>query len=128
MFKTSIAIVIALMLGTSVVAAQTESEMGHGQMMMKMQQGKQPSEADKGYMAAMDKMNQTMMTTAMTGDATRDFIRMMIPHHQSAIDMAQVLLKEPNANPEIKAAAEKIISDQQKEIDQFNAWLEKNKQ
>ena len=63
----------------------------------------------------------------MTGDSSIDFVMMMIPHHQSAIDMANALLKEPNADPEIKAAAEKIIADQQKEIDQFNAWLQKRK-
>ena len=84
--------------------------------------------ADEGYMAAMDKMNQTMMSMKMTGDPTHDFVVMMIPHHQSAIDMAQVLLKEPSADPEIKAMAEKIMSDQQKEIDQLNAWLETHKQ
>src|SRR5687768_15330890 len=121
MSKSSIAIVIALMLSTGVVTAQTESDMGHGQMQMKMQGGKQPSEADKGYMAAMDKMNQAMMSTEMTGDAAHDFVLMMIRHHQSAIDMAQVLLKEANADPEIEAMAEKIITDQQKEIDQFHA-------
>jgi uncharacterized protein (DUF305 family) len=97
-------------------------------MQMKMQQGKEPSEADKGYMAAMMKMQESMTSKEMSGDPTHDFVMMMIPHHQSAIDMAQVLLKEPNADPEIKQIAEKIISDQQKEIDQFNAWLEKHKQ
>jgi uncharacterized protein (DUF305 family) len=53
---------------------------------------------------------------------------MMIPHHQSAIDMAEALLKEPAADSEIRAMAEKIIADQQREIDQLNAWLETHKQ
>ena len=128
MLQKPIAVAFALMLASGIAAAQTESNMEHGQMQMKMQQGKEPSEADKAYMAAMMKMNQSMMSTEMTGDPTHDFILMMIPHHQSAIDMAQVLLKEPNVDPEIKAAAEKIIADQQREIDQFNAWLEKHKQ
>jgi uncharacterized protein (DUF305 family) len=66
-------------------------------------------------------------TRTPTGDPTHDFVMMMSPHHQSAIDMAQVLLKEPNADPEIKGMAEKIISDQQKEIGHLNAWLEKHK-
>jgi uncharacterized protein (DUF305 family) len=68
-------------------------------------------------------MNRAMMDMEMTGDPTHDFVMMMIPHHQSAIDMAQVLLRGPDADPEIKALAEKIIADQQKEIDLFNAWL-----
>jgi uncharacterized protein (DUF305 family) len=128
MVRTLIAIALALILSAGLASAQTETDMGHGQMMMKMQSGKEPSEANKGYMAAMMKMNESMMSMEMTGDPTHDFVMMMIPHHQSAIDMAQVLIKEPNADPEVKAMAEKIISDQQKEIDLFNAWLEKHKQ
>ena len=80
------------------------------------------------YMAAMDRMNEKMITVEMTGDPTHDFVVMMIPHHQSAIDMAQILLKQPDADPEIRVMAEKIISDQKKEIDQLSAWLEKHKQ
>ena len=30
-----------------------------------------------------------MTTMQMTEDATGDFVRMMIPHHQSAIDMSK---------------------------------------
>jgi len=126
MLKVSAIFVVVLTLSTGAAVAQSENEMAQGQMMMKMQAGKQPSEADKGYMGAMMKMHQSMTSMEMTGDPTHDFV-MMIPHHQSAIDMAQVLVKEPNADPEIKTMAEKIIADQQKEIDQFNAWLEKHK-
>ena len=127
MLKVSAIFVVVLTLSTGAAVAQSENEMAQGQMMMKMQAGKQPSEADKGYMGAMMKMHQSMTSMEMTGDPTHDFVMMMIPHHQSAIDMAQVLVKEPNADPEIKTMAEKIIADQQKEIDQFNAWLEKHK-
>ncbi|HKG75352.1 MAG TPA: DUF305 domain-containing protein [Aestuariivirgaceae bacterium] len=127
MLKVSAIFVVVLTLSTGAAVAQSENEMAQGQMMMKMQAGKQTSEADKGYMGAMMKMHQSMTSMEMTGDPTHDFVMMMIPHHQSAIDMAQVLVKEPNADPEIKTMAEKIIADQQKEIDQFNAWLEKHK-
>ena len=127
MLKVSAIFVVVLTLSTGAAVAQSENEMAQGQMMMKMQAGKQPSEADKGYMGAMMKMHQSMTSMEMTGDPTHDFVMMMIPHHQSAIDMAQVLVKEPNADPEIKTMAEKIIADQQREIDQFNAWLEKHK-
>jgi uncharacterized protein (DUF305 family) len=125
--KLSSNLILALVVYSSAAFAQSESDMPQGQMIMKMQTGKEPSEADKGYMDAMMKMHQSMTSMEMTGDPTHDFVMMMIPHHQSAIDMAQVLVKEPNADPEIKTMAEKIISDQQKEIDQFNAWLEKHK-
>jgi uncharacterized protein (DUF305 family) len=123
MFPRLIALTLALAVLLGMAAAPTPSMGQEGHMMMKMQAGKNPSEADKGYMQAMATMNRTMMDMEMTGDPTHDFVMMMIPHHQSAIDMAQVLLKEPDADPEIKAVAEKIIADQQKEIDLFNAWL-----
>ena len=126
MLKASIAVLLALALFTGPVGAQSESDMG--QMQMKMQEGKEPSDSDKSYMAAMMKMHKSMTSMEMTGDPTHDFVMMMILHHQSAIDMAQELLKEPNTDSEIKQMAEKIISDQQKEIDQLNAWLEKHKQ
>ena len=102
--------------------------MMQGEMMMKMKPGMQMSRADQGYMAAMHAMGQNMMAMEMTGDASGDFVRMMIPHHQSAIDMAKVLLAEENADPEIKAMAEKIVADQTKEIEQLQAWLKTHDQ
>src|ERR671917_656197 len=49
------------------------------------------------------------------------FIDTMIPHHQSAIEMAQVAL-EKSDNPKIKELAENIISAQQREIEQMKQW------
>jgi uncharacterized protein (DUF305 family) len=49
------------------------------------------------------------------------FIDAMIPHHQSAIDMAQVAL-EDSENPKIKELAENIVSAQQREIEQMLQW------
>src|SRR5215207_4051876 len=94
MIKVSAIFVVVLTLSTGAAVAQSENEMAQGQMMMKMQAGKQTSEADKGYMGAMMKMHQSMTAMEMTGDPTHDFVMMMIPHHQSAIDMAQVLVKD----------------------------------
>ena len=49
------------------------------------------------------------------------FIDSMIPHHQSAIEMAQVAL-EKSKNPNIKELAEDIVSAQQREIEQMTRW------
>jgi uncharacterized protein (DUF305 family) len=49
------------------------------------------------------------------------FIDSMIPHHQSAIEMAQVAL-EKSKNPKIKELAVNIVSAQQKEIEQMTRW------
>jgi uncharacterized protein (DUF305 family) len=53
----------------------------------------------------------------------RAFIDAMIPHHQSAIEMARVAL-ENSDNPKIKELAENIVSAQQREIEQMKQWRE----
>jgi uncharacterized protein (DUF305 family) len=49
------------------------------------------------------------------------FIDAMIPHHQSAIEMAQVANQESD-NPEIKTLAEDIVEAQTREITQMEGW------
>ncbi len=53
----------------------------------------------------------------------RAFINNMIPHHQSAIAMAEVALEE-SENPEIRELARGIIDSQQSEIEQMQGWLD----
>lgn len=75
---------------------------------------------------ALLKAHRDMMTNMhvqLTGDPDRDFVVMMIPHHQGAIDMARVEL-EYGTDPEIRAMAEAIIAAQEAEIAAFEAWLE----
>ena len=49
------------------------------------------------------------------------FIDAMIPHHRSAIEMAQVAYRE-SSNPEIKVLAEGIVEAQTREIAQMQGW------
>jgi uncharacterized protein (DUF305 family) len=49
------------------------------------------------------------------------FIDAMIPHHESAIEMAQVALEESD-NPEIRTLAENIVEAQTREITQMEGW------
>jgi len=51
------------------------------------------------------------------------FINAMIPHHESAIEMAQVALAESD-NPAIRDLAGRIVDDQTREIEQMRGWLE----
>jgi len=62
-------------------------------------------------------MNQMMadMTIKPTGDVDRDFVAMMIPHHQGAIDMAKVELKYGH-NEQLRRLAQEIVVTQQQEI------------
>jgi uncharacterized protein (DUF305 family) len=75
------------------------------------------------YKAVMEKMHREMMIE-FSGDPDRDFMAAMIPHHQSAIDMAQVALKY-GKDPEVRKLAEEVVDAQQKEITQMKAWLKK---
>ncbi|CAN5235244.1 DUF305 domain-containing protein [soil metagenome] len=65
-------------------------------------------------MVAMDRM-MAGMNVPSSGDVDRDFTRMMIPHHQGAIDMAQSLLRY-GKNKELRALALAIIEKQRAEI------------
>ena len=51
----------------------------------------------------------------------RAFIDAMIPHHQSAIEMARVALKK-SKNPKIRELAENIVGAQKQEIEQMKQW------
>ncbi len=64
--------------------------------------------------AAMTKMMNDMAVKP-TGDVDRDFVEMMIPHHQGAIDMAQAILRY-GKNEQLRRIAQEIIVDQQQEI------------
>jgi uncharacterized protein (DUF305 family) len=64
--------------------------------------------------AAMDKM-MAAMTVKPTGDVDRDFVAMMVPHHQGAIDMAQAVLRYGH-NEQLKRLAQEIVVTQQQEI------------
>jgi uncharacterized protein (DUF305 family) len=64
--------------------------------------------------AAMETMMKDM-TIKPTGDVDRDFVTMMVPHHQGAIDMAVALLRYGH-NEQLKRLAQEIIVTQQQEI------------
>lgn len=49
------------------------------------------------------------------------FMQEMIPHHQMAVMMAQMLKRSTN-RPEMKKLSENIISAQTKEIDEMRVW------
>lgn len=84
-----------------------------------------PSAAQKAFMDAHHKMMGSMPKT-MTGDADKDFAAMMIPHHEGAIDMARIELQH-GKDPKLRAMAEKMIKDQEREIAELKAWQSTHK-
>jgi len=72
----------------------------------------------------MEGMMGGSMQEMMGGDATDEmFLRMMIPHHQMAVDMSEKALDEAE-HPELENLARKIINEQTAEIELMKGYLE----
>ncbi|RZA25458.1 MAG: DUF305 domain-containing protein [Proteobacteria bacterium] len=73
---------------------------------------------------AMAVMDEGMKRAPMNGVSEHDFVTMMIPHHQGAVDMAKALLLYTK-DPELRNVAQGIITEQQNEIKVMQAWLQR---
>jgi uncharacterized protein (DUF305 family) len=67
-------------------------------------------------------MDAAMQRVPVTGDPDRDFLAMMIPHHQGAIDMARLVLVH-GRDPLTRQLAEEIMASQQAEIGSMQGRL-----
>jgi glutaredoxin len=85
-----------------------------------MQMGHAASPAGQSFMIGMEKMNRDM-NMPMTGDADKDFVAMMIPHHQGAIDMAKTHLQY-GKDPMLRQMSEDIVKAQEGEIAVMRDW------
>jgi uncharacterized protein (DUF305 family) len=73
------------------------------------------------FKAADERMMNAMQGAAYTGNADEDFVAHMIPHHQGAVDMAEVEAKY-GKDPQLKHLAARIIASQRKEIAFMKRW------
>lgn len=74
---------------------------------------------------SMERMQQNMSSISMSEDTDHEFALMMKEHHQGAIDMAEIELKQGQYS-QLKKMASKIIAAQKKEIAEFDTWLKKH--
>lgn len=52
------------------------------------------------------------------------FAQMMIPHHEQAIEMSELILAKEGVDPEVMELAEQIEAAQGPEIEQMQTWLD----
>lgn len=103
---------LTLVLTSSMVGAIARSKSG------------EMASCGKGTMEQCQKQcQQISMKNLGPSNATYDlrFMNMMIVHHKSAVDMSKDALKKAN-HPEIKHMAQEIITAQEKETAQLEAW------
>jgi uncharacterized protein (DUF305 family) len=79
-------------------------------------------EQDMNLMMTMQKMARQADLELFTGDIDNDFATLMIPHHQSAIDMAEIEVHYGHDAVPMNLAAN-IKTDQQQEIEEMQKWL-----
>ena len=72
--------------------------------------------------ASMEQMHMAMGAVQRSGNSDVDFVRLMLPHHQAAIDMAKTQLLY-GKDPQMRRLAQEIITDQQSEIELMQLWL-----
>jgi len=72
-----------------------------------------------------DRMHADMAAAVRTGNPDHDFVAAMMPHHEGAVNMAQVVLLY-GRDPELQRLAKQIITDQQAELDLMRLWLRRN--
>ena len=70
-------------------------------------------------------MHGAMASVQSTGNEDEDFVRLMLPHHQAALDMAKVELIH-GQDPQMRRLAQEIIADQESEIELMQLWLRRN--
>ena len=104
--KFAIYTLVALLTGSTVTASISGRTNAHEQNLVQTSPAN-TSPMDRGM--------------EMRVEVDKPFIEMMIPHHQSANEMAEIALSRAK-NPEVKKLAQSIIEEQTREIEQMRTW------
>ena len=116
------ALLAGLLIVPSAYAQQQVHSSSHGEHTAAHSHGDHP--AVVAFQAASARMHEDM-ATAFTGDPDVDFAQGMIPHHEGAIAMAEIVL-EHGEDDEIRQLAEDIIAAQESEIAFLKEWLQRH--
>ena len=77
-------------------------------------------------MKSMETMHTAMAAVEPSGNGDADFVNLMLPHHQAAVDMARTELLYGN-DPQMRRLAQEVITDQESEIQLMRLWLSRQK-
>lgn len=121
--QTSFFILGSLLLLVAPIDSQTTHPTTDHSHLATLQQ--QTSEGWPELMQGMETMHHAMGTVQSSGNNDVDFVRLMLPHHQAALDMAKTELKL-GSDPQLRRLAQEIIADQQSEIELMNLWLKQH--
>lgn len=100
--------VLSVLLGALVIQAQDSCRM----------LGSTKSAVDSGWTelnSGMEKMQAAVATLESSWNSAVDFLELVLPDHQAAIDMAKVELKF-GTDPEMRRMAQEIITDLQSHL------------
>ena len=114
---------VLILAGACVASPLAAQTMRHGQMQNEMDASDNP--ADKAFIGAMRDMMMGMHTGMPTGDTDADFVRLMLPQHKAAVDMAKAEVAY-GKDPDLIALAREIVTAQDKEITLMKAWQDKH--
>lgn len=109
------ALAVALLLVAATATAQPPGQTPQ------MSDGKSGTADSDPFMPAMEKMNKAMGAAPSTGNVDADFVAMMIPHHQGAVDMAKIELAR-GTDPMLRRLSRNIIASQERQIREMKAW------
>jgi uncharacterized protein (DUF305 family) len=86
-----------------------------------------PSTNWAALMKDMETMHVAMTAVNPSGNNDSDFVNLMLPHHQAAVDMARTELLH-GSDPQMRRLAQEIITDQESEIQLMRLWLERQRE
>jgi len=79
----------------------------------------------EGLMESMTRMHAAMSSTRPSANADTDFVALMLPHHQAAIDMAKIELTF-GKDEQLRRLAQEIVTDQESEIQLMKLWRQQH--
>lgn len=116
----SVAFAVGLLSAMPTYSQNPASGAMAGMSMGKETSGSSKSPSTEAFMSGRKTMMQHM-DVPLSGDADKDFVAGMIPHHQGAVEMAHIELKF-GKDPEARKLAQNIIAEQKKEITVMRKW------